>query len=86
MLEKHYGPAPEGQAPASVRYSPATVSSIHKEYVCGSPDPALVANQEKEVPEGYHVVYTKWITLKNGKRLFAKSYGRKCWRIVVRTK
>ena len=43
MLEKHYGAAPEGQAPASVRYSPATVTSIHKEYVCGTPDPTLVS-------------------------------------------
>jgi len=43
MLEKHYGVAHEGTAPASVRYSPATVTSIHKEYVCGTPDPTHVS-------------------------------------------
>jgi hypothetical protein len=26
-----------------VRYSPATVTSIHKEYVCGTPDPTHVS-------------------------------------------
>lgn len=59
--------------------SPARRRFVGKELIS-------VAKQENEVPEGYHVVYTKWITLKNGKRLFAKSYGRKSWRIVVRTK
>lgn len=43
MLEKHYGVAHEGHAPASVRYSPATVTSIKKEYVCGEPDPTHVS-------------------------------------------
>lgn len=43
ILEKHYGPVPEAQAPAAVRYSPAKVSSIRKEYVCGTPDPATVS-------------------------------------------
>lgn len=30
------------------------------------------------------VIYTAYITLKNGKRLYAAAYGRKSWRIVVR--
>ena len=42
MLEKHYGAAPGGHNPACVRYSPATVTSISEEYVCGSPDPSFV--------------------------------------------
>lgn len=41
---------------------------------------------EEEVPEGYHVVFTPWITLRNGRRLYASSYGRKVWRILVRNK
>ncbi len=36
------------------------------------------------VPEGCTVIYTPYITLKNGKRLYASNYGRKSWRIVVR--
>jgi hypothetical protein len=40
--------------------------------------------EQQEVPEGYEVVYTAYITLKNGKRLYAASYGRKAWRLVVR--
>jgi len=39
---------------------------------------------EQEIPEGYEVVYTSYITLKNGKRLYAASYGRKAWRLVER--
>jgi hypothetical protein len=39
-----------------------------------------------EVPEGCTVIFTPYITLKNGKRLYASAYGRKVWRLVVRTK
>ena len=39
-----------------------------------------------EVPEGYEVVYTAYITLRDGKRLYASSYGRKAWRLIVRKK
>jgi hypothetical protein len=41
---------------------------------------------DEPAPEGYTVVYTPYITLKNGKRLYASAYGRKVWRLVVRTK
>ena len=43
MLEKHYGVATEGQAPASVRYSPAKLTSTNKVYVSGNADPSLVS-------------------------------------------
>ncbi|MEO8500477.1 MAG: IS1 family transposase [Vicinamibacteria bacterium] len=43
MLEKHYGPTAEGQAPAAVRYSPARLASTNRVYVSGSPDPTLVS-------------------------------------------
>ena len=32
------------------------------------------------------VVYTRYITLRNGKRLYASAYGRRAWRIVVKRK
>jgi hypothetical protein len=32
------------------------------------------------------VVYSKYITLRNGKRLYASSYGRDAFRFVVRRK
>ena len=43
-------------------------------------------NGEERIPEGYEVVYTTYITLRNGKRLYASDYGRKAWRLVVRKK
>ena len=42
--------------------------------------------REAEIPEGYMVVYTAYITLRNGKRLYAAAYGRKAWRLLVRVK
>jgi hypothetical protein len=45
-----------------------------------------VVKEEERVPEGYEVIYTAYITLRNGKRLFASAYGRKAWRLVVRKK
>ena len=40
--------------------------------------------QEKDVPKGYMVIYRPYITLKNGKRLYAKARGLKAWRLLVR--
>lgn len=42
--------------------------------------------KEERTPEGYEVVHTAYITLRNGKRLYAAAYGRKSWRLVVRKK
>jgi hypothetical protein len=42
--------------------------------------------EEERIPEGYEVIYTAYITLRNGKRLYAAAYGRKSWRLVVRKK
>lgn len=42
--------------------------------------------ESEQVPEGYEVVYTAYITLRNGKRLYASTYGRSAWRLVVRKK
>ena len=39
---------------------------------------------DEGVPEGYEVIYTAYITLRNGRRLYASAYGRKAWRLVVR--
>ena len=41
---------------------------------------------DETIPEGYEVVYTAYITLRNGKRLYASAYGRTAWRLVVRKK
>jgi hypothetical protein len=45
-----------------------------------------VKNGDERIPEGYEVVYTTVITLRNGKRLYASAYGRKAWRLIVRKK
>ncbi len=46
----------------------------------------MVKKDENDVPEGYTVVYRPWITLRNGRRLYASTYGLKVWRLVVRSK
>jgi hypothetical protein len=46
----------------------------------------METKDDDQVPEGYTVVYTTYITLRNGKRLYASSYGRTSWRLVVRIK
>lgn len=43
-----------------------------------------MAKAEKPVPEGYKEKFTAYITLRSGRRLYARHYGRKSWRIVVR--
>jgi hypothetical protein len=46
-----------------------------------------MSNPDDEgVPEGYTVIYTPYITLRNGRRLYAANYGRKVWRLVVRVR
>ncbi len=42
--------------------------------------------EDAEIPEGYEVVYTAYITLRNGKRLYASSCGLKAFRLLVRKK
>lgn len=42
--------------------------------------------EDETIPEGYEVIYTAYITLRNGKRLYASTYGRTAWRLVVRKK
>ncbi len=39
--------------------------------------------KEAKVPEGKAVVYTAYITLRNGKRLYAAACGLKAFRILV---
>ncbi len=39
---------------------------------------------DEVIPEGYEVVYTAFITLRNGRRLYAAAYGLKAWRLIVR--
>lgn len=43
-----------------------------------------MSTNEDVVPEGYVVVYRPYITLRNGRRLYASAYGRTAWRLVVR--
>jgi hypothetical protein len=45
-----------------------------------------VLKENAETPEEYEVIYVAFITLRNGKRLYASAYGRKAWRLVVRKK
>jgi|GEM_PF-5812178 len=40
-----------------------------------------------EVHDGdYQIIYTKYVTLKNKRRIYAASYGKKSFRIKVRRK
>ena len=37
-----------------------------------------------DVPEGFMVIYRPWITLRNGRRLYASAYGFKAWPLLIR--
>jgi hypothetical protein len=39
-----------------------------------------------EAPQDVQVIYRPWITLRNGKRLYATAYGLKAWRLTIRKK
>ena len=43
-----------------------------------------MVKKTEAVPEGYRVIYRPWITLRNGRRLYAKAYGLTAWRLLVR--
>lgn len=36
------------------------------------------------IPEGYTVVFRPWITLKNGKKLYASQVGKRAFPLVVK--
>ncbi len=38
----------------------------------------------RKIPQGAGVVFRRWITLRNGKRLEAAAYGLKAWPLKVR--
>ena len=42
--------------------------------------------KEERIPEGDEVIYTAYITLRNGKRLYASTCGLKAFRLLVRKK
>ena len=46
----------------------------------------FVRKIKNPIPEGYEVVYTPYITLRNGKRIYAASRGWKAFRLVFRKK
>lgn len=35
------------------------------------------------IPEGYHLVFRPWITLKNGTKLYARQIGKRAFPLVV---
>lgn len=35
------------------------------------------------IPEGHKLVFRPWITLKNGKKLFASQFGKRAFPLVV---
>ena len=39
-----------------------------------------------DIPEGYVVRYVAYITQKNGRRIYARHYGKRAFRIVVQAK
>jgi hypothetical protein len=43
-----------------------------------------VLKEDGAVPEGYTVIYRPWVTLRNGRRIYATTYGLKAFRLLVR--
>jgi hypothetical protein len=46
----------------------------------------LLAFDDESAPEGYEWVYSTYITLRSGRRLYAANYGKKAFRFLVRVK
>jgi hypothetical protein len=46
----------------------------------------VLKQEDGQIPEGYEVVYTAYITLRNGRRLYASSKGLRAFRILVKKK
>jgi hypothetical protein len=42
------------------------------------------AMAQKPAPQGYHWVYTPYITLKTGQRIYASSYGKKVFAFLAK--
>ena len=36
------------------------------------------------IPEGFHYEFVAFITLKDGRRIYAKNYGKRAFRILVK--
>lgn len=37
-----------------------------------------------KIPKGYHVVFVAYITLKSGRRIYARQYGKRAFPILVK--
>lgn len=46
----------------------------------------MTKKKQPLVPEGYEERFVSFVTLKNGRRLYASRYGKKAFRIIVRVK
>jgi len=38
----------------------------------------------EHAPDGYHYIYVAFITLRTGKRIYARNYGKRAFRILVK--
>lgn len=42
------------------------------------------STDDSDIPDGYKAIYVAYITVK-GKRLYASAYGKRAWRIIVKS-
>ena len=42
-----------------------------------------MAKAKKDIPEGYVEKFTTFITLRDGRRIYARWYGKKVFRLIV---
>lgn len=72
---RHSRPADSGEPLSPMRRKPSVGQGV-----------VNLENDAENVPEGRTVIYRPYITLRNGKKLYASAYGLKAWRLEVRSR
>jgi hypothetical protein len=86
---KTFAPAKKRRHQGLGGHRPNDRFSLHNPSAGGQQKGGICVKQLKlplPIPEGYELVFRPWITLKNGKKLFASQVGKRAFPLVVPVK